>query len=196
MNSGITVVTPSHPERARNGMLTRAINSALSQTVPPVAIAVAVDRDRAGAALTRQRALDMARSEWVAFLDSDDEFLAGHLGTLLDAAQHYKADYVFSYFVRSKGGDPLGHFGKPWNPADPHQTTITTLVRTELAQTVGFLGAASGTEINGQKWAEDFTFTLGCQAAGATIVHVPQETWVWHRHSGNTSGQAGRGDAR
>lgn len=196
MSSGITIVTASHPERARNGMLSRAISSALNQTVPPAAFAIAVDHERQGAARTRQRALEMAGTEWVAFLDSDDEFLPSHLATLLEAAKHYGADYVFSYFVRSKGGDPLGHFGKPWNPANPHQTTITTLVRTGLAQAVGFLGGAQGDEIDGQHWGEDFTFTLGCQAMGAQILHVPKETWIWHRHAGNTSGQPGRGDAQ
>jgi len=196
MKPGITVVIPTHPERVRNGMLQRAISSTCTQTMPPAALAVAIDREREGAARTRQRALEMANTEWVAFLDSDDEFLPPHLATLMDAAMQYGVDYVFSYFVRAQGGDPLTHFGKPWNPADPHQTTITTLVRTGIAQKVGFLGEAGGGTISGQYWGEDFTFTLGCQALGAQIMHVPQETWIWHRHAGNTSGQPGRGDAR
>lgn len=194
--SGITVAIPAHVGRVHNGMLDRAVKSALTQSVPAASIAVAIDRNRDGAARTRQRALDMVRTEWVAFLDSDDEFLPQHLGTLLDAAHSRGADYVFSYFVRAKGGDPLGHFGKPWNPADPHQTTITTLVRTGIAQSVGFLDSADGALVGGQHWGEDYSFTLGCQALGAQIVHVPQETWIWHRHAGNTSGQPGRGDAR
>lgn len=196
MHSGITVVIPTHPERVRNGMLQRALSSTYTQTVPPTALSVAIDHERQGAARTRQRGLEAVRTEWVAFLDSDDEFLPHHLATLMDAALQYGMDYVFSYFVRSIGGDPLGHFGKVWDPADPRQTTITTLVRTGVAQSVGFLGDASGSDIDGQHWGEDFTFTLGCQALGARIMHVPQETWIWHRHAGNTSGQPGRGDAR
>lgn len=193
---GITVVTAAHPERVHSGLLNRAIRSVDGQTVPAAALAVAVDHERAGAAHTRQRALDMVGTEWVAFLDSDDEFLPVHLATLTDAAAQYQADYVFSWFVRAQGGDPLGHFGKPWNPDVPHQTTITVLVRTELAKLVGFLGNAGGTVIDGQHWGEDYSFTLGCRDAGAKIVHVPQETWIWHRHAGNTSGRPGQGDAR
>lgn len=196
MRPGITVAIPAHVGRVHNGMLDRAVKSALTQSVPAAAVAVAIDHTREGAGPTRQRALDMVRTEWVAFLDSDDEFLPQHLGTLLDTAHSQGADYVFSWFVRAQGGDPLGHFGKPWNPADPHQTTITTLVRTGIAQSVGFLGEADAPSVGGQRWGEDFTFTLGCQDLGARIVHVPQETWIWHRHSGNSSGRPGQGDAR
>lgn len=195
MIPGITVAIAAHPERVRNGMLNRAITSVYGQTRGASALSVVVDKERYGAALTRQRALMMVRTEWVAFLDSDDEFLPPHLDTLANAAEQYKLDYVFSYFVRSQGGDPLQHFGRIWNPELPHQTTITTLVRTELAQSVGFCDESESNEINGQRWGEDYSFTVGCNAAGAKIMHVPKETWIWHRHGKNSSGQPGRGDA-
>src|SRR2546430_7808567 len=42
--------------------------------------------------------------------------------------------YVFSYFVRAQGGDPLGHFGKVFNPEFPHHTTMTVLVKRDRSE--------------------------------------------------------------
>lgn len=201
MKPSITVAIPAHPPRVANGMLSRALASVWSQTLPAAAVSVAVDHDREGAWTTRQRALDAVQTEWVAFLDSDDELMPHHLEVLAQAAED-GADYAFSYFVvkdahgnEQPGWDPLGHFGKEWNPADPHQTTITTLVRTELAKQVGFSSPPEQELIHGQRLGEDFAFTLGCMKAGAKIHHVPQKTWWWFHHSRNSSGTPGQGDA-
>lgn len=193
----ITVAIPTIPPR--EVLLTRAVASAERQTRQPHAIEIAVDRDRQGAVATRNRALDAVTTPWVAFLDDDDELLNCHLEVLLEAAIDHGADYVFSWYliVDAAGrtrldGDPLGHFGQPWDPENPHQTTITTLVRTELAQQVRFEQPIPGRTINGQTWGEDFTFTLGCRDAGAKILHVPRHTWLWHHHGANTSGRPDR----
>lgn len=193
MSSGITVAIPAHPSRVRSGLLLRAIGSVDSQTLLPDALSVAVDHARAGAAHTRQRALEGVLTNWVAFLDSDDEMLPVHLERLITCAHETGADYVFSWFVRAQGGDPLGHFGKPFDPAHPHHTTMTILCRTELAVQAGF---TDHPDANAQWSGEDWRFTLRCIELGAHIVHLPEETWIWHRHTGNTSGVAGRGDAR
>lgn len=199
----ITVAIPAHPARIANGMLDKAVASVTAQTMPAAALSVAVDHDRQGAAATRQRALGAVRTEWVAFLDSDDWFYPEHLKVLAAGARVHQADYVFSYYmVHMRNGhpwtsnDPLGHFGKPFNPARPHQTTITTLVRTELAQAVGFREPPEGALINGERYGEDFQFTVECVKAGAKIVHVPRRTWAWVHHGSNTSGRAGHGDAK
>lgn len=193
MRRGITVAIPAHPQRLNNGMLARALASVDRQTTLPDAVSVAVDNHKSGAAITRQRALDAVQSDWVAFLDSDDEMLHHHLQNLMTRADETSADYVFSYFVRSKGGDPLGHFGKTFDPANPHHTTMTVLCRTPLAKEAGFL---PHDDMHPEWSGEDWQFTLRCIKLGAHIVHVPEETWIWHRHSGNTSGLAGKGDAR
>ncbi|ONH62337.1 hypothetical protein CcI49_02870 [Frankia sp. CcI49] len=100
------------------------------------------------------------------------------------------ADYVYSWPRTVGGTNPHEHwFGVPWKNAEPHDTTITVLVRTELAREVGFSAPHGG---------EDLRFTLGCVAAGARIVHLPERTWIWHHHAGNTSGRPdrwGAGDA-
>ena len=49
-----------------------------------------------GPALSRNAALDMARGEWVVFLDDDDSFLPGHLQTVHTHAQDPTVQLLFS----------------------------------------------------------------------------------------------------
>jgi glycosyltransferase involved in cell wall biosynthesis len=194
LKPGITVAIASIPPRVH--LLQRAMASVLLQTHPAVGLAVAIDHQKQGAAATRQRALDMVDTEWVAFLDDDDEFMPNHLATLWDAAQAYQADYVYSWFETIPYGCdpfPITHYLDPWDDKKPRQTTVTTMVRTELAREVGFASfAETGELIDGQRHGEDWTFTLGCLARGAKIHHVVAKTWWWHHDSGNTSGRADR----
>jgi hypothetical protein len=198
----IGVVIPTHPARIRNGMVDRAVASVWAQKLQPAELHVAVDRGGEGAWGTRDRGLRAVRSEWTAFLDSDDELMPHHLRALALCAQKTGADYCFAWYtVKDALGrerpdvDPLGHFGKTFNPDNPTQTTITTLVRTELAQAVGFHQPGENDLIDGQRFGEDFAFTLGCIKAGAKIVHLPVRSWWWNHHLGNTSGLPGQGDA-
>jgi hypothetical protein len=195
---GVTVVIPSIP--IRQAWLQRALDSVAAQTLSEfmdVNTVVSVDRERGGAAKCRQRGLSEVETEWVAFLDDDDEFMPGHLELLLANALAFKADFVYSWFmIKDAAGreqptwDPFpANFGKPWDLKNPVQTTITTLVRTELAQSVGFDTVPDGeTGADGHRRGEDFRFTLGCQAAGGKISHLPERTWWWHHHGNNTSG--------
>jgi glycosyltransferase involved in cell wall biosynthesis len=192
----VTVVVPYHPARVKNGMLARAVASINGQTLPHELITVE-DTRREGAAATRQRGLDQVTTEWTAFLDSDDELDPTHLQQILACAEQTGADYVYPWFRVVGGSDPFPMFyGQPWDDAHPHQTTITILVRTGLAQQVGFRQPPAGSTIHGQRGGEDWHFTLGCLNAGARIVHHPARTWTWHHHGANSSGQPGRGDAR
>lgn len=183
----VTVCIPTIPPRRM--LLHRAVESVLRQTHPAAALSIVLDNSREGAPATRQRALEAVRTPWTAFLDDDDEFKPVHLERLLTCAAEQEANYVFSWFDTRYCVDPIGHFGKPFDPANPHHTTITVLVRTELAQRVGFP----------QDWPEgwtlpqeDWRFTLGCVAAGAKIVHLPERTWYWRHDSSNTSGRPDR----
>lgn len=199
----ITVCVPTIPPR-RNHLL-RALQSVSLQTLPARAVSIAQDVDHAGAGVTRQRALDAARTEWVAFLDDDDAFMPNHLEILYGAAMDTNADYVYSYFLVRDASDtdrpdvdPLGHLGRPFDTANPHQTTVTTLVRRELAQAARFLPPEAA-EVDGQVYGEDFQFTVECCKLGARVHHVPRRTWWWYHHGlgapgvhGNTSGRGDR----
>jgi len=194
LKPGITVAIPTIPPRV--GLLQRAVASVLAQTHPAAGLAIAVDYARQGAPGTRQRALDMVDTQWVAFLDDDDEFMPTHLATLWDAAQAHGSDYEYSWFETVPNGCdpfPVSHYMDPWSDARPRQTTITTLVRTELARQVGFASfQEDGQLVDGQRWGEDWSFTLGCLEVGAKIHHVVAKTWYWHHDSGNTSGRPDR----
>lgn len=187
MNDDVTVVIPTIPPRRE--LLGRALASVIRQTHPAASISVAVDNQRQGAAATRQRALDGATGSWVAFLDDDDEFKPEHLERLLWCAGETGADYVFSWFDTQFCHDPLGHFGRVYDVENPTHTTITVMVRRELAQEAGFrLDHPDGWTLA----QEDWRFTLDCIRLGAKIVHLPERTWYWHHDSGNTSGRPDR----
>jgi hypothetical protein len=187
---GITVCIPSIPPRSTR--LLRAIASVTSQTLQPTALSVAVDHHHEGAGPTRTRAVRAASTEWVALLDDDDTFRPHHLSTLHGAAQETGADFVFSWFhIPPPGQDPFPqHFGKVFDPENPTHTTVTVLVRTALAQDIGYVSPEGGDGAGGS--GEDWNFVLGCIAAGAKFHHVPMRTWTWNHWSGNTSGRGDR----
>ncbi len=199
----IGVAIPTHPQRIVNGMLQRAYRSAAHQRHVPAQINIAIDLEKRGAPHTRQRALDGIHTPWTAFLDSDDEFHLDHLQVLATAQEETDADYVYSWydlwqFKRKLDYDPVfppTHFSEPWNRDEPRQTTMTVLVRTELAKIVGFWDPSDEEKFeDGHRVGEDWQFTLECNRLG-TIYHVPQRTWNWHHHGANTSGRANQGDA-
>jgi hypothetical protein len=98
-------------------------------------------------------------------------------------------DHLGAWHTRQRALDAVrGLFGRPFDPADPTHTTMTVLVRTELAQQIHFTPREPEHYVGGEDWR----FTLGCVAAGAKIVHLPEQTWFWSHHGGNTSGREDR----
>jgi glycosyltransferase involved in cell wall biosynthesis len=174
------------------GALQRTLMSVLDQTLQPAAISVQVDTAREGAWVVRNRLVDSVLTPWMAFCDDDDWWYREHLALLAACAAEHDADYVFSYFDTNMH-DPLGLFGKPFDPAAPHHTTMNILVRTDLARVVGFTPPHPKDTVSGEDWR----FTLGCVTLGAKIVHLPQRTWYFNYHgtpamrgpNPNTSGQ-------
>lgn len=195
----ITVVIPSIPPR--EDLLRTAVASVQAQWRVPAEVFIELDTAHAGAAATRDSGLRRVTTPWVAFLDDDDWFLPQHLGSLWVFAQDTGVDYAYSWFETHPAGSdpfPATHFTEPWNPEEPRQTTVTTLVRTELAQEVGFVTAPEDGLVAGQRAGEDWHFTLECNRLGK-IGHLVERTWVW-RHwgygqpgiPGNTSGLGSR----
>lgn len=191
MPDTVGVAIPSIP--VRSGLLQRAVGSVLGQTYPIRQISISVDHERLGAAGNRQRALDGIAddTDWVAFLDDDDTFMPQHVEKLVNFARETGADYVFPWFEVVQGIDPFPqHFGKKYDVTVPTHTTITVLVRTELAKSIGFQRPPNGDGAGGS--GEDWDFTLRCIEAGARIEHLPERTWYWYHNSGNTSGRNDR----
>jgi len=113
MSALISVVLPTYN---RAGTLARAVASVLQQDYRELELIVvddgstdatpvvlgAIDDPRlralrlaqnSGPSAARNRGVEEARGAWVAFHDSDDEWLPGHLRRLLDAAQRLGPDY-------------------------------------------------------------------------------------------------------
>lgn len=179
-----TVVVPTIARRSK--MLSRAISSISAQELSPARIAVEIDSDRTGAAATRDRALSTVSTEWVAFLDDDDEMLPQHLERLHSLAASSGADLAYPWFTVVGGTDPFPQlFGQPYVDGET-QTTVTFLARTSAVVEAGGFTAehTPGNEENG--------LVRRMHSRGARIEHLPERTWLWHHHGRNTSGLAGR----
>jgi len=192
MQGHVTVLIPFHGSRMRNGMLNRAFISVTQQTLQPAAILMYNDTERHGVGRSRQVLVDQVQTEWLAWIDSDDEWMPHHLETLLAVAESDgDIAYVYSWF---HGPDPLGHFGKPYNPCQPHHTTMGILERTDIAQEAGFCETQEGPYSN-EDWFHMVRFAEICCARGLKMVHVPERTWFYHQQGQNSSGKPGQGDA-
>jgi len=198
MEIPVTVCIPTLPSRSK--LLQRALQSVEAQTYKPAKVIVQEDKEGKGSAHTRHKALMQVETEWVAFLDDDDEWMPHHLETLW--TRKGDADLVYPYYKVKGGSDPWKNLGKPYRRG----SIITTiLVKTEIAQAVGFL-RGEATEpaalqeakerrrrgVGGRKSSgDDGHFATACHDLGAKIVHIPEITWIWHHHSGNTGGLPG-----
>ena len=189
----ITVVITTIPPRV--SMLRRAFASVTSQTLHPEAIVVELDYDREGPAVVRNRGLAKVTTEYVAFLDDDGEMRLDHLAALRACADCTRADLVYPWFdvVSSRptpGWDPLGRFGMDFDPDaldEANFIPVTVLARTKVIRGVG--GFVNRNETDMGATCEDWGCWLAMRDAGARIVHLPQRTWIWNWHMGNTSGQ-------
>jgi glycosyltransferase involved in cell wall biosynthesis len=107
------------PAFNRRDHLSRAIESALAQTVPVDEIIVVDDgstdgsaefvesrygdrvrvlrQANTGVAGARRRGIQQARGEWIAFLDSDDEWLPHHNAELVKAAESVPGDVAWIF---------------------------------------------------------------------------------------------------
>lgn len=191
----VTVIIPTIPPRIRD--LAEALGSIAEQTRPADAVIIATDVDREGSAVTRNRALFQARTEFVAFLDDDDRALPTHLETLL--AYSADADVVYTgCIVVNEHGQRLpmqeewGRFGLPFDGdllRKKSYLPVTSLVRTALAQQTGGFEFRN----DGVGSYDDWGFYLKLLDVGARFLHVPQQTWLWRHHgAGNTSGRSDR----
>lgn len=180
-----TVVIPTI--HGREAQLRRAVDSVWAQSMP-AALQVILDEDREGAAATRNRALEHVTTEWVAFLDDDDELKPNHLRACARNAALTGADLVYPWF---DGDDGIGMFGVPFDPVllrKRNYIPVTVLVRTELVRAVG--GFVDHPDLNGDP-CEDWGLWLKLLDAGATFSHLPQRTWIWHKGNGTRGRGAG-----
>lgn len=197
----VGVAIPAIPPRRH--LLADAIESVLGQTLPPSAIAVVFDEQRAGAAATRNRAWRSLDTDWIAFLDDDDTLHPNHLRALLMHAETTGADFLYPWFDIDGGTDPLAcpvdgelvsPFGVPFGDEQAayvcdvgNFVPVTTLVRRSLLEDVGGFPQPASDD-----WphptAEDWGLLIAVIRSGAKVAHLPERTWTWRHHGANTSG--------
>lgn len=190
----VTIVVTCHTPRVRNGLLSRCLESVWKQTRLPDAVSIAIDQFHEGAAVTRNRALNMADTEWVVFVDSDDILYPNYLQRMLEHQTVTGADVLWPWFNVSAGNvDPFPiFFGKQYDRDKPHIFPITTLIRREFAVKVG--GFPEITPVSNVCLGEDFPFWKSVYDAGAKFSHLPERLWEWNHRppGGNTSGLGSR----
>lgn len=132
-----------------------------------------------GQAAARNTAVDLARGEFLAFLDADDGWLPGHLEAAVTALHDAPADLAYSTVVRfeDQSGLPLGLWGPGSRDLDRFPgslawrnfvTPSSVVVRRRIWAQVGPF------DVDPQIQAcEDLDYWLRCVAAGLRFVHVP-----------------------
>lgn len=196
----VDVIIPSIPPR--RAKLERAVNSVRAQDYEgKINIIIALDHEKEGSAVTRNRALMRAASPWVAFLDDDDYLLPHHIRTLMHAA-HTQDDsdpdviYPGCQVLGANGVEiprqvEWGRFGLPFDPAllrAESYIPVTSLVLRGMAQEAGFGPPAHDPKSKYDDWG----FYVRLLEAGAIFQHVPEVTWIWTHDGANTSGEVNR----
>lgn len=207
----VTVCIPTIPPRKH--LLERALASVDAQTHLPDEVIVVEDHLGLGAAPTRNQAWQAARTDVIAFLDDDDEFLPDHLEVCLTTLVEKSAGLVFSWFelvgwdeATEERPDPLAtmHQGQLVHPLgipfgveqERHYRRyayipITTVVRRHLLQRSG-----GYPEPNTPAWplpdCEDWGGHLRLLDIGCKFVHVPHRTWRCYHDGATTRSTAGK----
>lgn len=186
---GITVITPSIPERRR--LLAEAIDSVQAQTSPVEAHLVRVQQPPRGALSSAHLAAQLnallvaVDTEWVAPLGDDDVYLPDHvqrIGPYLGQ----DADVVYSWakneyeqFRLDVSDWPASRILRRLEERNFIRTTVT--MRTELVRRVGGWtseyrdGVFTATGVP----YEDWDLLIRLARAGARFRCVPFETWEY-----------------
>lgn len=185
MSVDITVLIPTIPPRRAE--FERAVASVQAQTLPASAVWAELDKDRDGAAAVRNRLLEQVRTEFVAFLDDDDELYPNHLKLCARYANLQGVDVVYPGY--DCDDDPVNCFGIPFDASLLKQRNfipVTVLARTELVLAAG--GFQNRPDEHGDP-CEDWGLWLSMLDNGAKFGHLPVKTWRW-----NLGGTRGRPD--
>lgn len=198
MQADITVITATIG--SRDLLLQRAINSVKAQTLQPKHHLIKMDTHRQGGAAVIDQLLDEVTTKYVAVLDDDDEFFPNHLELCYNKIMETDADLVypgFEYFSQRNMGHLEKHFGEPWSNDNIHQTTITTLAKTDVIREVGGYSKdwdpeSFNVDGTGNRIGYDFLMVQRLAAAGKHIVHLAERTWCYHDDRASTLGMASR----
>jgi glycosyl transferase family 2 len=176
-----------------------AASSALSQTIGNVEVIVVADGDaeiapmpgvtllqstgeKTGPAHTRNRGIDVARGQFISFLDSDDYYLPRGLEHLLRAYSTGRHGYIYGNAFTFERDGSYQLRGAPdyvqANMANYNIHVITTLIPTHQVRQVG------GMDERGDAW-EDWRFHLRLAQAGICGYRTDQPIFVYRVWEGD-----------
>jgi glycosyltransferase involved in cell wall biosynthesis len=204
----VTVIIPAYNRAA---MVERAIRSVRAQTVPPVEVLVIDDgsaddtaerAERAGARVVRlsgnhgaagarNRGIQTAQTQWIAFLDSDDEWLPHHLETLWPFVQRYALVAGDRAPHRRRGRHRHGGRVSTTELTSPAQlifpdNPISLGGVVVLRQLVTEIGGFNETLRISEDW--DLWIRI-VERQPAVLVHTP--VYVYHHHAGQKTDDVG-----
>jgi glycosyltransferase involved in cell wall biosynthesis len=212
VRASVVIPTVSTREQMRR----RARASAEQQTVPVDVIVVedvgfTGEFRQGGAAETRNRGLEQVETEWVTFLDDDDQLYPQHVERCLALADETDADLVYPWWdganedlfrvmhegkLRTPEGLPFDETMKSMllGDYDWHEgrdagnyIPVTVLVRTALIRQVGGF-PVPGSDDWPHRNGEDHGLWVRLLRAGARFEHLPERTWKYWLHGKHLSG--------
>jgi GT2 family glycosyltransferase len=150
----------------------RAVPSARKQGVPVVCCHADTLQD------ARNGSLDQVKTEWIIYLDADDELEPGYVETMLSRTADLRAPMV-RYMHNGAGAMPRmpnvwGHTHQCVGECLPfgNWMVIGTMVRADMLRKVGGW--------HDYPWSEDWDMWLRCYLAGATVEAVPEAIYRAH----------------
>lgn len=185
--SDVTVIVTTLD--GRQGFLDRLVASIAEQTYP-ANLVINKGEPALGPARNRNAALAQATTEFVAFVDDDDELLPDHIRLCREFMDATQADVVYPWFEVVGGPDPLGWFGRPFDPVairSANYIPVTVLARTDAVRAVGGFADMP----NAERPFEDWYLWLRMLDNDARFSHLPMRTWRWYRdHPGSVASTA------
>jgi succinoglycan biosynthesis protein ExoO len=155
-----------------------------------------------GAAAARNRALDVARGQWIGILDGDDLMHPDRLLWLIEEGVKSSADIVADdllLFDTDRRAPPQTLFAGRWSKAPLWVTAEDYLATNNFYGTgpaLGYLKPIFRSSIIGKHntryderltIAEDYNFVFQLLMAGAKFRTIPQIGYFYRRHSGSIS---------
>lgn len=192
MFGGVTVVIPTVPPRWR--LLPCALESVGRQEQHPDAVIIEYDLAHEGPSIVRNRALEKVATEWVAFLDDDDELRPNHLALSLSALVENDADVSYSNYVVGSETISAGAFSLERLRGGNFLAASAIVARTESVRKVGGFPVGDDVPMMGPDRVpcEDWGLALRLADAGCRFTWVDEITMSYNLHGLNYAGRVWR----